>query len=139
MAPRYHSSRLCVDGSDPSTIDGGSFEYFVGTKDDVGELSKSGKTPLLERVEAPDFPGPEYAVALHGNLVVHRATPLRKPGELITMVNAYVSMDCMVDDQSRTRDFIGIDDPASLYIEWARHASRKPRDDSGVDQKNAIR
>ena len=56
-------------------------------------------------------------------MVVHRGAPLTKPGERITMVNAYVSMDCLVDDQSRSRDLIGIDDPAALYTEWAKHAS----------------
>jgi hypothetical protein len=39
------------------------------------------------------------------------------------MVNGYVSTNCLVDDQSRSRDLIGIDDPASLYTEWAKHTS----------------
>jgi len=39
------------------------------------------------------------------------------------MVNAYVSTNCLLDDQSRSRDLIGVDDPASLYTEWAKHAS----------------
>ena len=56
-------------------------------------------------------------------MVVHRGAPLTQPGERITMVNAYVSTNCLVDDQSRSRDLIGIDDPASLYTEWAKHAS----------------
>ena len=56
-------------------------------------------------------------------MVVHRGAPLTQQGERITMVNAYVSMNCLVDDQSRSRDLIGIDDPASLYTEWAKHTS----------------
>ena len=95
----------------------------MGTKEEVKELSRSGKTPPLKRVKAPVFPGPGYAVALHGNMVVHRAAPLKKPAERITMVNGFVSMNCMLDDQSRTRDLIGIDSDASLFTEWARHAS----------------
>ena len=109
--------------SDPTTLSGGGFEYFLGTKMEVEKRSKQGKTPPRDRVKASKFSGHGYAVALHGNMVVHCGAPLTKPGERISMVNAYVSMDCLVDDQSRSRDLIGIDDPAALYTEWAKHAS----------------
>ena len=95
----------------------------MGTKMEAEELSKNGKTPPRELIKSPLFPGPGYAVALHGNMVVHRGEPLTKPGERITMVNGYVSTNCLVDDQSRSRDLIGIDDPPSLYTEWAKHTS----------------
>ena len=39
------------------------------------------------------------------------------------MVNGYVSLDHSSDDQSRSRDLIGIDDPALLATEWARHVA----------------
>ena len=124
---KWHHDTLPLDYvmmvTDPNSIKGGEFEYFLGTKEEVKEFSKSGKTPPLERVKAPVFPGPGYAVALHGNMVVHRAAPLKEPAERITMVNGFVSMNCMLDDQSRTRDLIGIDSDTSLYTEWARHAS----------------
>ena len=124
---KWHHDTIPLDYvmmvSDPATLSGGGFEYFVGTKMEAEELSKQGKTPPRDRVKAPKFPGPGYAVALHGNMVVHRGAPLTKPGERITMVNAYISMNCLVDDQSRSRDLIGIDDPAVLYTEWAKHAS----------------
>ena len=87
------------------------------------KLSKKGKTPPRELIKSPVFPGPGYAVVLHGNMVVHRGAPLTKPRERITIVNGYVSTNCLVDDQSRSRDLIGIDDPASLYTEWAKHTS----------------
>ena len=109
--------------SDPKKHHGGEFEYFLGTKFEVEVLYKKGELPLRERVKSPAFPGPGYAIAMHGNIVVHRGAPLIVPGERITMVNAYVSMNCLVDDQSRSRDLIGIDDPASLYTEWAKYAS----------------
>ena len=51
------------------------------------KLSKKGKTPPRELIKSPVFPGPGYALALHGNMVVHRGAPLTKPGERITMVN----------------------------------------------------
>ena len=36
---------------------------------------------------------------------------------------AYVAMDRTRADQSRSRDLIGIDDPVTLYAEWAKHAA----------------
>jgi len=124
---KWHHDTIPLDYvmmvSDPKKLHGGGFEYFLGTKMEAKKLSKTGETPPPERVKSPVFPGPGYAVALHGNMVVHRGAPLTKPGERITMVNAYVSTNCLLDDQSRSRDLIGVDDPASLYTEWAKHAS----------------
>lgn len=109
--------------SDPTQFHGGKFEYFLGTKGEAAALAAEGKTPPINRVVVPDFPGPGYAVALHGNMIAHRATRLTTPAERITMVNAYVSLDSTRDDQSRSRDLIGIDDPVVLYTEWAKHAA----------------
>jgi len=124
---KWHHDTIPLDYvmmvSDPKKLYGGGFEYFMGTKKEAEELSQIGETPPPEKVKSPAFPSSGYAVALHGNMVVHRGAPLTQPGERITMVNAYVSTNCLVDDQSRSRDLIGIDDPASLYTEWAKHAS----------------
>ena len=124
---KWHHDTLALDYvmlvSDPSALPGGRFEYFVGTKEEVAELAARGERPPAGRVVAPDFPGPGWAIALHGNMVVHRGAPLTAPAERITMVNGYVAMDRSRDDQSRSRDLIGIDDDAVLYAEWARHAA----------------
>jgi len=109
--------------TDPARVAGGRFEYFLGTKAEAAALAAEGRTPPPERVAVPDFPGPGYAIALHGNMVVHRGAPLAAPGERITMVNAYVALDRSRDDQSRFRDLMGVDDAAVLYTEWARHAA----------------
>ena len=109
--------------TDPTGIAGGRFEYFLGTKAEASALAAEGRTPPRDRVVAPEFPGPGYAVALHGNMVVHRAAPLAEKAERITMVNAYVSLDRNRDDQSRMRDLFGIDDEAVIYTELARHAA----------------
>ena len=53
-------------------------------------------------------------------MVVHRAGPLNSPGERISMVNGYVSLDTSVDEQSRSADLIAVDDPNALYTEWAK-------------------
>lgn len=41
--------------TDPATLDGGQFEYFVGTKAEMAELASRGETPPLDRVETPPF------------------------------------------------------------------------------------
>ena len=56
----------------PTVTTGGRFEYFLGTKADAAELRAAGRTPDRDRVVAPPMPGPGWAVALHGNMVVVR-------------------------------------------------------------------
>ena len=76
---KWHHDTLALDYvmlvSDPSALPGGRFEYFVGTKEEVAELAARGERPPAGRVVAPDFPGPGWAIALHGNMVVHRGHP----------------------------------------------------------------
>ena len=124
---KWHHDTLPLDYvmmvSDPATLPGGRFEVFLGTKDDAATIAAAGKRPPADRVLVPDFPGPGWAIALHGNMVVHRGGPLDSAAERITMVNGYVSLDRSGDDQSRSRDLVGVDDPAVLATEWARHAA----------------
>ncbi len=128
---KWHHDTLALDYvmmvTDPTTLLGGQFEYFVGTKYEMAELAKQGRTPPADRVAAPVFPGPGYAVALHGSMVVHRAAALTGPVERITLVNAYVSMDTRGDDQHRHKDLRLVDDPECLYTEWARHCAWRGR------------
>lgn len=124
---KWHHDTLPLDFvmavTDPAEVDGGRFEYFVGTKDEAAELAAKGETPPPERTVAPEFDGPGYAIALHGDMVVHRAGPLFTLSERISMVNGYVALDTSVDDQSRSVDLIGIDDPNVLFTEWAKKAA----------------
>jgi len=128
---KWHHDTLPVDYvmmvSDPATLDGGEFEYFVGTKDEMKQFAELGQGPPTDRVIAPYFPGPGYAIALHGDMVVHRGAPLKQHGERITMVNGYVSTDTSVDDQHRHKDLKLVDNPVCLYPEWARHAAWRAR------------
>lgn len=129
---KWHHDTLPLDYvlmvTDPTNVDGGRFEYFVGTKHEAAEFAAQGKTPPPDRTVAPDFPGPGYAIALHGDMVVHRAGPVFSPGERISMVNGYVSLDASTDDQSRTADLIGIDPDGVLYTEWAKMAAWRSAD-----------
>ncbi|NKB39874.1 MAG: hypothetical protein GKR86_02255 [Ilumatobacter sp.] len=114
--------------TDSTRTPGGRFEYFTGTKAEAAALRDEGATPPPARVVAPDFPGPGWAIALHGNMVVHRGGPLIDLAERITMVNGYVSTDASIEDQSRNADLIGVDDPAVLYADWARFAAWRSRE-----------
>ncbi len=124
---KWHHDTLPLDFvlmvTDPNTVAGGEFEYFMGTKHEAAALAAEGRTPPPDRVIAPTFAGPGYAIALHGDMVVHRAAPLSELSERITMVNGYVAADRSTDDQSRSADLIGVDDPECLWTEWARFAA----------------
>ena len=124
---KWHHDTIPLDYvmmvSDPNTLPGGQFEYFVGTKTEAAELARRGERPPEDRIVAPVFPGPGYAIALHGDMVVHRGAPLTAQAERITMVNAYVALDRARSDQSRSRDLIGVDDEAILYTEWVKHVA----------------
>ncbi len=124
---KWHHDTLPLDYvmpvTDPAKVAGGRFEYFLGTKAEAAAMAEAGQTPPPERTVAPDFPGPGYAIALHGDMVVHRAAPLTAVCERTSMVNGYVALDTTGDEQSRTRDLIAIDDHQVLYAEWARFAA----------------
>lgn len=124
---KWHHDTIPLDFvmmvTDPVTLPGGQFEYFVGTKAEAAELAARGERPAADRVVAPHFPGPGYAIALHGDMVVHRGAPLTEQAERITMVNAYVATDRTRADQSRSRDLIGVDDESYLYREWTGHVA----------------
>ncbi len=128
---KWHHDTIALDYVmpvvDPATLSGGQFEYFLGTKAEAAELAARGETPPAERVVAPHFGGAGWAIALHGNMVVHRGAPLHVAAERTSMVNAYVALDTSGDDQTRSRDLIAVDDPTVLYTEWARHAAWRAR------------
>ncbi|WP_420442890.1 hypothetical protein [Candidatus Poriferisodalis sp.] len=124
---KWHHDTLPLDYvlavTDPAEVSGGRFEWFRGTKHEAAELADAGQHVPADRTVAPDFPGPGYAVALHGDMVVHRAGPLSEMCERISMVNGYVSLDTTIDEQSRTADLIDIDDHETLWTEWAKFAA----------------
>jgi len=129
---KWHHDTLSLDYvmmvTDPQSMDGGRFEYFSGTKSEMAALAAQGKTPPADRVVAPHFPAPGYAIALHGNMVVHRGAGLSAPAERITMVNGYVATDTASDDQHRHKDLTLVDDPQCLYTEWAKHSAWRARE-----------
>ncbi|MEL6891797.1 MAG: hypothetical protein AAFP84_09385 [Actinomycetota bacterium] len=129
---KWHHDTLPLDivisVTDPATVAGGRFEWFHGTKHEAAELAEAGRTPPPDRVVVPEVAGPGHAIALHGDMVVHRAAPLTERCERISMVNGYVALDTTRDEQSRSADLIGVDDPVALYAEWARFAAWRSAD-----------
>jgi hypothetical protein len=124
---KWHVDTLRIDYvmfvTDPNAVEGGEFEYFLGTKHEAKSLHRAGQTLPPERVVAPRLPGPGYAVLQQGNMVVHRAKGLRRAAERITMVNGYVSSDPNVPDYTRF-DQLALADPAHVAApEYARHAA----------------
>ena len=77
---KWHHDTLPLDYvlavTDPNLTPGGRFEYFLGTKSEAAELAGRGERPPADRIVAPEFAGPGYAIALHGDMVVHRGGPL---------------------------------------------------------------
>lgn len=124
---KWHHDTLPLDFvmmvTDPATFEGGRFEWFRGTKHEMAAMAQRGETPPRHRVEVPCFPGPGHAIALHGDMVIHRGAALDAPGERITMVNGYVAMNRLVDEQSRSQDLMVVDDHAILFPEWAKHVA----------------
>jgi len=124
---KWHVDTLRIDYvmfvTDPNAVEGGEFQYFRGTKHEVKALHRAGQKLPDERTITPRLPGPGYAVLQQGNMVVHRATGLRRPAERITMVNGYVPGDPNVPDYTRFDQLFLADPPHIAASEYARHAA----------------
>jgi len=122
---KWHHDTLALDYvlflSDPNELEGGDFQYFSGTRSQAQEFSQRSEPIPDELAVSPVFPGAGYAIVLHGNMVVHRATSLKRRSERITLVNGYVSLDSQLDDVCRFPDLSVVDPHHVLFTEWARH------------------
>ncbi len=129
---KWHVDTLRIDFvmfvTDPKLVDGGEFEYYLGTKDEVAALTKAGKPLDPAKIVAPNMSGPGYAVLQQGNMVVHRAKGLRKVGERITMVNGYVPRDITFPDFSRFDQLYMVDPKDAAASEYARHMTWMARE-----------
>ena len=124
---KWHVDTLRIDYvmfvTDPNAVEGGEFEYFLGTRHEAKALHRAGQKLPPERVVAPRLPGAGYAVLQQGNMVVHRAKGLTRVGERITMVNGYVPSDPGIPDYTRF-DQLALADPAHIAApEYARHVA----------------
>ena len=109
--------------TDPKKQQGGAFQYFKGTKDEVAAYRAEGKPLQLEKIVSPDMPGPGYAVMQQGNMVVHQAKALTAPGERITMVNGYIPADPAFEDYTRYDQLTFADPVPIATAEYSRHVA----------------
>ncbi len=122
---KWHYDTLQVDTvmfvTDPRSVDGGEFQYFKGTREEMAEIHSAGKPFPHDRVESPDMPGPGYAVLMQGNYVVHQAKGLREEGERITLVNGFSYADRNTPDYTALGQLFHADPPEIASAEYTRH------------------
>lgn len=122
---KWHHDTLALDyvmlASDPRTLSGGEFQYFLGTKREAAALAARKALIPADRTVSPVFPAAGCIVVMQGNMVVHRGAKLTAPGERITMVNGYVPLDAGIPDACSFPDLKRVDPHHVLFTEWARH------------------
>jgi len=89
----------------------------------MAELTKAGKPLPADRLEAPNMPGPGYAVMMQGNMVVHQAKGLTEPGERISMVNGYHPTNPLTPDYTQYAQLLFVDPTATITAEYSRHVA----------------
>lgn len=120
---RWHTDTVVLDFvlllTDPSTFEGGYFEYFQATKSQaIRSLIREEDTPNIIKVA---FPEAGWAVLQQGNMVVHRASAVTKGDERTTLVQSFVSDDPNFIDVSKLDDCKPVDPHDILFSEWARY------------------
>ena len=113
--------------TDPAQQQGGAFQYFKGTKDEVAACRAEGRALPPEKIISPEMPGPGYAVMQQGNMVVHQAKALTAPGERITMVNGYIPANPAFEDYTRYDQLTFADPVPIATAEYARHVALHAR------------
>jgi len=128
---KWHHDTLALDYvlmvSDPASIEGGEFQYFRGTRDQVQAHRARGEALPAERIVSPHFPGAGYAVLQYGCMVVHRAAPLRSLGERISLVNGYDFVAANAADPTDFQQLRLVDPEPAISIEWLRHRAHRAR------------
>jgi hypothetical protein len=117
--------------SDPTTLKGGNFEYFQGTREEVAGMFNMAvpdvRNGILEdlpreRVIKANFPAAGYAIFQQGNMVVHRASRLLEPADRITVVPGLVSKNITAVDPTAKHDIAGYGEPG-IFAELGRHSA----------------
>ncbi|MFT5505761.1 MAG: hypothetical protein ACI8XC_003484 [Gammaproteobacteria bacterium] len=117
--------------SDPTTMKGGNFEYFQGTREEIAELFQMQVHQVrygiaeelpAHRVIKTEFPAAGYAIFQQGNMVVHRAARLLEPADRITIVPGLVALDTTVEDPTAKHDMPDYGEPG-IYAELGRHSA----------------
>lgn len=121
---KWHYDTLQVDYvmfvTNPNEVEGGEFQYFKGTRDEMAALKQLGGAFPEDRIYAPDIPGAGYAVLIQGNYVVHQAKGLLAEGERITLVNGYSYADMDVPDYTALGQLVLADPETLSCAEYTR-------------------
>lgn len=120
---RWHVDTILLDYvlmiSDPTSFQGGHFEYFQSTKAEaIRSLIKDDGLPNVVKVE---FPKAGFALLQQGNKVVHRANRVESGNERTTLVQSYIPVDPHFNDVSKLNDCKKVDPPEFLFTEWSRY------------------
>ena len=104
--------------SDWTQLDGGRFEFFTGTKNEAADIKASRRQLPSERVVSAQYPGAGWAVVQQGNMVVHRAAPLRTLAERTSFLVSYVATNLDLPETNVIRDYTTMDPDHIIYPEW---------------------
>lgn len=116
---------------DPSSLKGGNFEYFRGTRFEVAKLFglevddvRKGIAEELDadRVIKVQFPEAGFAVFQQGNMIIHRAAKLLEPADRITIVPGFVAENISAPDPTAIHDMPSYGEPG-INAELARHSA----------------
>lgn len=122
---KWHYDTLQADYvmfvTDPNKVEGGEFQYFNGTRDEMAKLHEAKQSVPLKRIIAPEMPGAGYAVLMQGNYVVHQAKGVRSEGDRITLVNGYSYADNTIDDYTAFKQLLYADPESVVIAEYTRH------------------
>ena len=135
----WHADSIGFDyvllASDPASFEGGSFEFFHGTRAEAaallglpeGGLNRGGSEGIPdERIHSINFPGPGYALLQQGHLVVHRARRLTRPGQRVSLVPGLIPLDGAAEDPTDLARIATYGEPG-LAAEIARHGAWRAR------------
>lgn len=107
--------------NDPRPMKGGRFEYFLGSVEEGKELLQSGQGLPPDRVVAPEWRGPGWAVLQQGHRVLHRAARLEERYPRITLVASYYTPHPSIADPTDLSTLLRADGREIALVEWSRY------------------
>ena len=116
--------------SDPSTLKGGEFQYFHGTKEEgqalLGISGEEGVDAALpeDRVITVPFPEAGFGFMQQGTHIFHRACRLLERAERITMIPSFEVLPASAPDATNSLNMADWEDPG-ICPELARFEIRR--------------
>jgi hypothetical protein len=117
--------------SDPDDSNGGGFQYFQGTLQEVARIcgvaeqeirtsvGKLGNLPQ-DRIHTMTYRKAGYGAFMQGNMVLHRGEPLRRPMARSVFVPGFIALDLDYPDVTNWREVRNWNSP-SVKAEYLRH------------------